>query len=332
MPEAVRIEDESPQGLDESWWDAPWSAIDANGCQAEIALVNALGKELAAIPEWALKVRESMPRWGFEICAHRWLEGLGDLLRMIGSESHFPSTAGHCGDIPGTVLEGAYRRAVAVEAWLKYRPANDRYKAWVYEVMGRRTPEKRQAARCFVNMVRARFGPCSETDLLAETVSFWRESYGGNKAIEFMLEEQGLRGLLQNACGYRLITGLDDAIRCMGDPAKAHESTPGQCNGQLRFVWGEDPDRYKVTRGYLWGLFARLVDWTEDELWEERPGCVGAATHALREVARPGNLTPLRRWLVASLLVTTKLWCHRAIEISEPGAVPAWAYDLPQLA
>lgn len=328
---AVTRETECPGKGSASWWDGPASVVDANGCDAEIRAVDALGRALPSIPAWARQVRDVMPRWGFEMCAHRWLEGLSDLLRMIGERAFSVSSAGRCGDVPGPVVALALGRAKAVESWLKYQPANDRVKLSVQGALGQHYLDKDVAAECYVDLMRASLASAGDASILPRTLARWRPLCEVNKGVAFMLGDQGLLGLLQNACGYRLLPGLDAAIRYVGDPEGTPVPKLGQCNRDLAHLWAEDPDRYRVTRGYLWGLYARLAGWDEDDLWEECPGCIGSATYALSQVSKSGALTPVDRWLVASLLVTTKIWCHRAIEMADAAAVPVWAYDLPQL-
>jgi hypothetical protein len=60
-----------------------------------------------------------MPRYGFELCSHRRLEGLDEAMKMVGAEKAWPTAAGHCGDRPGRIVEAALQRADAVERWPK---------------------------------------------------------------------------------------------------------------------------------------------------------------------------------------------------------------------
>ena len=102
------------------------------------------------------------------------------------------------------------------------------------------------------------------------------------------------------------------------------------CNSQLRWVFDEDPDRYEITRGYLWGLYAYLNGFGAAWLQQQHADCAGAALHALKVVsARP--ITPVRRWLVASLIKATKQWCETALNRAEDKKVAERYRDLPML-
>ena len=48
---------------------------------------------------------------------------------------------------------------------------------------------------------------------------------------------------------------------------------------------------------------------------------------------RAGSPTPLRRWLVASLLKSTKIWCQALLNATAKYdvALPAYALDLPDV-
>jgi len=61
------------------------------------------------------------------------------------------------------------------------------------------------------------------------------------------------------------------------------------------------------------------------------PECAGSALYAHRKVSAPGELTPLRRWLAASCLKATKLWCQCALKHMGKDGAPARARDLPDL-
>ena len=86
-----------------------------------------------------------------------------------------------------------------------------------------------------------------------------------------------------------------------------------------------------MTLGYLWGWQAYLLG--RDKIWlrSTHPDCAGAAIYALQGVSRAGPPIPLRRWLIASLLKATKIWCQCALNKAGGDFVPAVATDLPDL-
>ena len=143
--------------------------------------INALMAEVGELPEWALQVRDAMPKWGFEMCGHRWLDGLDDVMRMIGREEYVPSSAGHCGDVPGRIVDAAGRRATAVGRWLDGKaPSEDDLDRQVAWWLGEPTAEKREAAACYVELVRAYFlGSDDERERLSAN---WRARAGENDA------------------------------------------------------------------------------------------------------------------------------------------------------
>ena len=263
-----------------------------------------------------------MPKWGFEMCSHRWLDGLDDVLRMIGDEAFWPSPAGHCGDVPGRVVDAALARAAAVQAWIDGKETGGCISGW----LGARSSEKETAARFFVAMVHTRFR--DEGDV-RPVVEQWREEAGANTILSPLLKDDRLQSVLENACGFKTVVWLDACIRAIGGDTEAADPIR-TCNAQLRDVPGEDPQRYAVTRGYLWGLQAYLLGKDAGWLQAHRPDCAGAGIYALHAVSKAGQATPIRRWLAASLLVTTRLWCERAA--GRMGhAAPDRADDLPDI-
>ena len=321
--------------LTRKWWET--SVLDATGAYVwddEVQAVNAMTTEIQEFPAWALQVRGAMPRYGFEMCGHRWLEGLDDVLRMIGAEKFTPSSAGHCGDVPGWVVDAAGQRAAAVQNWLDGQPPSQQgldrqVAAWLGDI----TPEKREAARCYVELLRSYFfRPAKPGDDATKTVvDRWQAQAGQNETVQFMLHTYGLVDSLENRCGFKTIDRLDDYICIIGGDLSQRAEVRGNCNTQLRFVLRDDPARYTSTRGYLWGLYAYLVGRDQAWLLANKPDCAGAAIHALLGVSHMGDPTPLRRWLVASLLKSTKIWCQCALNRLREENVPAYVRDLPDV-
>lgn len=320
--------------LTHEWWETGALHVgDKYVWDEEVKAVNAMMANIDELPEWALQVRGAMPKYGFEMCAHRWLDGLDDVTAMIGAEEFRPSSAGHCGDVPGRVIDASERRAAAVQAWLEGRKATDALGVQVAGWLGEPSDEKTQAASCFVELVRA----CSLTidkpghERAKALATGWRARADGNETLQFMFQGEGFDCLLENNCGFKTVDRLDLYIRNIGGDRSQAGERHGMCNGQLRFVLRDDPTRFDVTRGYLWGLQAYLLGRSVEWLRANKPHCAGAAIHALQGVSRAGAPTPLRRWLVASLLKSTKLWCQAMLNRMGKEEVPAYVRDLPDV-
>lgn len=322
--------------LAHKWWET--TVINATGeyvWDEEIKAVNAMTAEIDEFPEWALQVRDAMPKYGFEMCSHRWLDGLDDAIRMVGAEEFWPSSAGRCGDVPGKVASAAEGRAAAVQSWMDGRtPKGDGLQRQVAEWLGEQSPEKRGAATCFVELVRSFFFEPRPNEAEIQVAKRWRARGEENEILATMFEghpAEGFDGLLQNRCGFKVIDRLDLYIRMIGGDQSQAAERHGVCNTQLRYVFRDDPARYQTTRGYLWGLEAYLLGRDEGWLRSAKPECAGAAIYTLQGVSRAGAPTPLRRWLVASLLKSTKIWCQAALNRLREGPVPIYTGDLPDV-
>jgi len=297
----------------------------------EIKAVNSMMAEVEEFPEWSLQIRREMPNLdGFEMCAHEWLDGLDDVMKMIGAEHRLPPLVGHCGDMPYEVVNAARQRVAAIQRWIEKRsPSEDDLHRRVAEWLGEQSPEKTEAATCYVELVNAYFR-FSNWDDKEALLAKWRASADQHQTLKLMFEYNGFQGLLENICGFRTVALLDLYIRIIGGDRSQAAEGYGACGSQLRFSLRDDLERFNVTRGYLWGLQAYLLGRDEKWLQERKPECADAAIHALQFVSRAGAPTPIRRWLVASMLKTTKLWCQFVINTSE-GDVPAYARDLPDV-
>ena len=309
----------------QDWWGMPGLGWPGEHVwDEEVKAVNAMMPDVRELPEWAVQVRDAMPKWGFGTCAHRWLEGLAGVIQMIGSESHIPSEAGHCGDMPPSVVEAGTRRENGIEEWLEGRTPEDEVERQVVRWLGTRTPEKEEAARCLLELHRA------EGDEVRELAKPWRARADQNEILQFVFGGEGIDTLLENRCGYKYIDQIDVYIQGVGGDRSREGDRHGICLQSLRYVFRDDPARFDVTRGYVWGLCAYLAGHDAQWLRAEKPDCAGAAIHALKGVSRAGEPTPLRRWLVASFLKCTKLWCQHCLTVVGEEA-PAYARDLPDV-
>jgi len=317
--------------LTHKWWET--TVLDATGeyvWDEEVRAVNATMTDVGEFPGWALQVRDAMPKYGFEMCSHRWLDGLDDVIRMIGAEEFHPSSAGHCGDVPGRIVDAAQQRAVAVQHWMDGEaPPEHSLDRQAAEWLGEQTHEKKEAAACYAELVGAYF--LKSDDAKALTAQ-WQARVDQNEILKLMFEGEGFHSLLECACGFKIMGRLDLYIRIIGGDHSQAGERHGVCNDQLRFVVRDDPARFDTTRGTLWGLHAYLLGRDEEWLWANKPECAGAAIYALRGVSRAGAPTPLRRWLMASLLKSTKIWCQCMLNNVGEDKVSAYARDLPDVA
>ena len=319
--------------LASAWWESLAEAQTANeeAQKAEAKLLQAMEADIGEIPEWARHVRVAMPDWGFEPCAHRWLEGLDRLIGIIGAEQFRMTRAGRCGDVPGSVADQAERVALAAQRWVDAaQEAAQPLDKQVAEWLGEPTPEKHEAARCFVELVRAAFfRPREEMKAVAEQ---WRKQVTADGILERVFYGDGLDGGLESRCGFETIRRLTVYLRIIGGDDSQLEETRWFCNTQMRYVLRDDPPRLYTTLGYLWGWQAYLLGRDEGWLRENKPEVAGAAIYALQGISRAGPPTPLRRWLVASLLSSTKFWYQRGLNFAGADSAPAFTRDVPDLA
>lgn len=283
------------------------------------------------IPEWAEQVHAAMPDWGFEICAHRWLDGLDEVLGMIERAEFHPTRLGRCGDIPTAVFWAAEQRAQAVERWLDAVPqgGRDELTCRVCAWLGEPEPDKRQAARCFIEVVRSSlFEPEEQAKATARQ---WREGKDRSEILCRLFYGDGLDGGLQNACGFQTINRLDIYLRVIGGDDLQLGETRWVCNTALRFALRDDPSRLLTTLGYLWGLYAYGAGLDAEWLRQDKPQVAGAAIHVLQRLSRSSAPAPVVRWLTASLLATTRFWYRRALSFVAEDEISACLKDVPGL-
>lgn len=294
----------------------------------EALALNDMASRLGELADWAVSVREQMPKYGFELCSHRWVEGLEEAMKMIAAQKAWPTEAGRCGDVPAAVTQAALQRAGAVQAWLNGQAPSDPIKTRVAAVLGQPTPEKTEAAECFVQLVKICFDERRDPK---ESAKQWRAKAVDNPTLAIMFKGEGFDSLLQNPCGFKIVDRLDIYIQIIGgDLSKASERN-GVCNDQSRFILRDDPQRFTVTRGYLWGMHAYLAGRDAEWLKQNKPHCAEAAVYALETVSRVGPLDPLRSWVVASLLKSAKTWVQKIATDKPFDSIPDHPKDLPDL-
>ena len=313
------------QALCKAWWDTPLPPDDP-----EARALDAWTEKLWPLPDWALQIRGAMPKWGFEMCSHRWLEGLEHTLAMVIDGVYAPSEAGHCGDIPFAVKSAAMARATDVARWMSGVPLGAEAES-VQQWLGVPSHAKRVGATCLVEAVRYALGGPTDEAVWSKKVASWREACAPYPQLQPLFGEQGLQALLENACGFALLRQLDGYLRFIGGDASLAGELVYNCNGQLRFLWDTNLARYARTRAMLWGIQAALLGWNEETLRRSMPECADAACQVLGRIDPVDEDDAFRRWLLASLLVSAKAWCLRAIQRSAASQVPAWAHDLPAL-
>lgn len=272
------------------WWEAP--GIDGREAfDEEILYLGSLAEELQ-LPRWALAVRDLMPRWGFEPCAHRFLCGLEQVITMIGLGRAFPRV-GACGDVPHAILVELEGWGTALRRWRREGEGGgqlvgalgaDRQEACPY------SPEKAEAALAVGEAVLALGRGRAALDMALER---WNE--GARFPLTRRLvdgEEAPLPRLLRHPCCFavlghlrRLILGID----------RGEVPEFPVCNAALREAPVLDPGRLPA----LWGITLALAHWLE----ERPPQGLEARIYALL-----GPRDAVRHWLVASLYKTLKLW------------------------
>jgi hypothetical protein len=242
---------------------------------------------------------------------------------------NLPLSVGRCGDVPGGIADVALRRTAAVEHWLRQTQAKDDLDATVFEWLGVPNDAKREAARCFIELVRAKFSSSSD-DEKKRLAQMWRDRSPQNPILQRLFYGDGLDRGLENACGFQSVYRLDLFLRIIGgDDVPLHE-TRWFCQTQLRFVLRDDPARLHVTVGYLWGIYAWLTDRDENWLRNNKEPLSQHAIHAL-QILKPGEKTALRCWLARSMLSTTKFFYQRTLTFTGRENAPTYLCDVPTI-
>ncbi|HEU69071.1 MAG TPA: hypothetical protein ENN53_07705 [Candidatus Acetothermia bacterium] len=266
------------------WWEAP--GIDGREAfDEEVLYLNSLVEEIS-LPRWAILVRDRMPRWGFEPCSHRFLEGLEQVLAMIGAGRVGPRCGG-CGDLPLPVQRKLDLVGRAFVRWAE----DGRGGGSLGKLLGTRTPERAEAARAVGEVILAIGEGAAVVDA---TLDQWAER-AASPLVRSLVdnEESPLTLLAQHPCAYTLLWNMDRLAHSIGN---GEPSSVLVCIPALRVAPKLDPERLPTLRA----IGEALARWLQ-----EQPAGTGLDRRAYALI---GPHDPVRRWLVASLYKTLKLW------------------------
>ncbi len=267
------------------WWEAPGIA-GREDFDEEILYLNSLAEQTEDLPRWALAVRDLMPRWGFEPCAHRFPDGLEQVLTMVGMGRAYPRV-GECGDVPLRVQRSLEYWGRTLVRWAHGGKLNG-----PFTDISKRCPDPEAALAAGEAVLAVGQGRAA----LDATLERWTEEARSSLAQELADgDDAPLTAVLRHPCCFNIEANLERLTLCI-----ANEELPKLlvCRTALREAPQLDPGRLVWMRGVLRAL-GRWVD--------GRPPGDGfcAAVHS-----KLGSPDPVRRWLVASLYKSLKLWAH----------------------
>jgi len=266
------------------WWEAP-GIEGREAFDEEVLYLNSLVEEIA-LPRWAILVRDRMPRWGFEPCAHRFLEGLEQVLSMIGT-GRACARFGGCGDVPLSVRRELDQLGTSFLRWADVGSGNDPAPG----SLGLHTADRAEAARAVGEVV---LGAGKGPAVLDETIERWAEQARFPLARTLVDgEEAPLAVLARHACCYSVLWNIERLAHGIGN---GEQPSVLACVPALRVAPKLDPLRISTLRDTAQGLAGWLQDLPPN-------GALEARIHAL-----VGPRDEVRRWLVASLYKTLKLW------------------------
>ncbi|MGB9757479.1 MAG: hypothetical protein ACPLRP_00400 [Candidatus Bipolaricaulaceae bacterium] len=265
------------------WWELP--GIDGReDFDEEILFLNEFA-ENGDLPRWALLVRDLFPRWGFEPCAHRFFDGLEQVLAMIGSARPGPHLGG-CGDIPLSVYQRLQASGQEFLSWAEGKEAGEMGK-----YLGRPDLEKAEAARAVGEALLAMGHGWVATDAVLET---WADQAKFPLTQALVGGEEGpLPRLLRHACSYNVFVN----IRRLAEGIKAGQPPEVRV---CREALVEMPELAPERLAQLFLVLDALSRWLK-----RKPPKDGVQAH-IHTVLGPRD--PVREWLVASLYKTLKIW------------------------
>lgn len=265
------------------WWELP-GIEGREGFDEEILYLN----EIAAtsdLPRWALLVRDLFPRFGFEPCAHRFFDGLEQVLSMIGAGRPGPRLGG-CGDVPVLVHLRLAEAGKNFLSWVEGKDGGE-----MGALLGAPTRKKLEAVRAVGEALLAFGRGWVAVDAVLES---WAEQakHGLTKALVDD-DEAPLPQLLRHACSYNTLLNIRRLAESIGQ-----EEIPQVhvCRAALMEMPKLAPERL----GQLSLLLQTLPRWLK-----KQPPTDGVQAHIY---ALLGPHDPVREWLVASLYKTLKIW------------------------
>ena len=271
----------------------------------DVAVVNQWLQEAEPIPDWALAIDKETPRYGFEICNHGWVEQLERMVWMIGHETSLPNPApGECGTVPVSRQQWAALAYDSLSRWLDGAPASTEDLPIVGEIhnlLGARDDGKIGAVRLLRDTL--------QIAALQRPKDFDAAFAELEADSDLAREMRGPMEYLQFRCGYRWQKIALELCRAIGDPdyraGKPLAWHVGKCNGQISFVYRDDPVRVPTTCGILVGIWAWLRDIPTDVVESTYPNLVPLASRVHDEL---GEVTPVKRWLAGRLFVGIRIW------------------------
>lgn len=266
------------------WWEAP--GIDGREAfDEEILYLNSQTEEIS-LPRWAILVRDRMPRWGFEPCAHRFLDGLEQVVAMIGAGRVWPRF-GSCGDVPFSVQQRLHHLGQTLVRWAEEGAGSDP----LVSCLGPHTAERAEAARALGETALGIGQGAAALDAILER---WAEHAQFPLAQALMDgEEAPLPVVARHPCAYTLLWNFDRLLHSIGN---GEPPATLVCIPALRVAPQLDPGRISTLRAIGDALAQWLLKRPPRTSLEER-------IHAM-----VGPRDEVRRWLVASLYKTLKLW------------------------
>lgn len=271
----------------------------------DVAIVNQWRQQAEPIPDWALAIDKETPRYGFEICNHGWIKQLERSVWMIGNETPLPNPPpGECGTVPASQRQWAALADDTLSRWLADTPVSTEDAPFVKKIHGLLGPvddEKSGAVRLLQNTLRlAMLHRPGDFDAVFTEL----------KADSDLAEEmRGAIKYLQFTCGYRWEKIVLELCRAIGD-SDYRASKPlawhvGSCNGQISFVYRDDPLRVPTTCAILVGIWAWLKDISSDVVESTYPTLSPLAAHVRNDL---GQMTLVKRWLAGRLFVGIRIW------------------------